>query len=134
MRRVAFLFVCLAGSVASAQTALTAGEIMVRVAANQDQSVKLRRSYVYQQHVHVISSLTNGRVMREETDDYDVVPTADGSKKELKARTGRYFEKGKYVPITVDTRTGKHEDGLDAELTSDFASDVLDDKSKDGIG
>jgi len=134
MRRVAFLFVCLAGSVAMAQTALTADEIMARVAANQDQAEKLRAQYVYQQHVHVVSSQTNGRVMREETDDYDVVPTPEGSKKELKARTGRYFQKGKYVPITNETKASEEDGNLDAELTSGFARDVLNDKSKDGIG
>jgi hypothetical protein len=133
MRRVSLLLVCLFGTVALAQESPTANEIMARVAINQDRAEKLRQEYVYQQHVHVISSLTNGRVMREETDDYDVFPTPDGSKKELKTRTGRYFEKGKYVPISIETKANDH-DGLDGELTSDFARDVLNDKSKDGIG
>ena len=83
MRRVALLLVCVAGS-ALAQSSLTASEIMAQVAANQDRAVQLRKEYVYQQHIHVISSQTNGKVMREETDDYDVVPTPLGSKKELK--------------------------------------------------
>ena len=128
---MAFLLVCLASVIAQAQ--LTASEIMARVAANQDRAEKLRAQYVYQQHVHVVSSKTNGRVMREETDDYDVVPTPGGSKKELKARTGRYYEKGKYVPITMGSKYDES-NGLDAELTSGFARDVLNDKSKDGIG
>lgn len=131
MRRVAFLLVCLAGSVAAAQAPLTANEIMARVAANQDQAVKLREKYVYQQHVHVISRQTNGKVMREETDDYDVVPTPDGSKKELKSRTGQYWKDGKYLQITMDTKSDG-DGGLDEELTSGFARDVLNDKSKDG--
>ena len=130
---MALLLVCLAGPAALAQTAPTAGEIMARVAANQDRAERLRKEYVYQQHVHVVSSQTNGKVMREETDDYDVVPTPEGSKKELKARTGRYFQKGKYLPITLDSKYDE-DGGLDAELTSGFARDVLDDKSKDGIG
>ena len=132
MRRLALLLVCLSG-VGAAQDALTANVIMARVAANQDRAEKLRQEYVYQQHVHVVSSLTNGRVMREETDDYDVVPAPDGSRKELKSRTGRYYEKGKYVPITKGSKYDEA-GGLDAELTSGFARDVLNDKSKDGIG
>lgn len=133
MRRVAFVFVCLLGLATVAQAQFTANEIMARVATNQDRAEKLRAQYVYQQHIHVVSSQTNGKVMREETDDYDVVPTPEGSKKELKSRAGRYYEKGKYIPITPESKYDEN-GGLDAELTSGFAKDVLNDKSKDGIG
>ena len=110
----------------------TADEIMARVATNQDQAEKLRERYVYQQHVHVISRMTNGKVMSEETDDYDVVPTASGSQKQLKARTGKYWKSGKYVEYGMESPAGRNSD-MDAELTRDFARDVLNDKSKDGL-
>ena len=132
MRRVALLFVCLAGSLAVAQTTLTADEIMSRVAANQDKAEKLRKEYVYQQHVHVISRLTNGKLMHEETDDYDVVPTPEGSKKELKARSGKYWEKGKYVDITMDSSRSGDEDLTD-ELSTSLVQDMTNEKSKDGL-
>lgn len=132
MRRLAFLFLCLAGAVASGQTTLTADQIMARVAANQDQAVKLRREYIYQQHVHVISRLTNGKLMREETDDYDVVPTPEGTKKELKARSGKYWAKGKYVDITVDS-AGDGNGDLTDDLSTDLAKEMTNEKSKDGL-
>jgi len=72
--------------------------------------------------------------MREETDDYDVVPTPEGSKKVLKARTGKYFEKGKYLEIQPDSKESENDnDGLDESLTSSFAHDLVNDKSKDGL-
>jgi hypothetical protein len=132
MRRVALLFVCLAGSLALAQTTPTAGEIMARVAINQDKAEKLRQEYVYQQHVHAISSMTNGRLMREVTDDYDVMPTPEGSKKQLKSRTGKYYQKGKYIDIKGESES-KDDDSLDEDLTDGFIKDLVNEKSKDGL-
>ena len=56
-------------------------EIMARVAANQDREEKARAEYVYQQRIHVASLRTNGKLAREETADYLVTPTPDGTKK-----------------------------------------------------
>ena len=134
MKRAASLLVCLAVSAAAAQTTLTAAEIMARVAANQDRAEALRKQYVYQQHVHVISRQTNGKVMCDETDDFDVVPTPDGTKKTLTSRTGKCWHKGKYEELTpADLEHGEN-DGLDKELTHDFVRDLSNDKSKDGLG
>lgn len=74
---------------------LTAGEIMARVAENQDRSEALRKQYIYKQHVHIISHKPGGR-LREESADYDVVPMPDKTEKQLKQLTGRYWHKGKY--------------------------------------
>ena len=57
-----------------ADESLSAENIMARVAANQDRSEKLRSQYIYQQHIRVASRKTNGKVLREETTDYRVVP------------------------------------------------------------
>src|SRR4051794_22020980 len=97
MRGVVLFIVLTAGTLGFGQAALTADEIMARVAANQDSAEALRRQYVYEQHVHVVSKQTNGKLMREETAEYDVAPTEDGTTKKLKTITGRYYQKGKYV-------------------------------------
>lgn len=112
-------------------TQRTADEIMARVAANQDRSEALRRQYVYRQHTHVLSRKPKGRLLREETADYDVVPTADGTQKELKTITGRYWSKGKYE--TFEGEPVPEADSLDGNLIHDFREDLSNEKSKDGL-
>jgi hypothetical protein len=75
---------------------LTADAIMTRVALNQDQDEEMRKQYVCKQHIHIITLKPGGKVMREETTQYDIVPTAMGAQKQLKLLTGRYRHKGKY--------------------------------------
>ena len=58
-------------------TPLTADAIMAKVAANQDRSELARKRYVYHQHIHVVTKKTNGKLMREETTDYHMVPEAE---------------------------------------------------------
>jgi len=112
---------------------LTADIIMARVAANQDRSEALRKQYVYLQHTHVVTHKPKGgRLQREETADYDVTPTPDGTLKKLKRITGRYWQKGKYVTFEADQAPDG--DGLDGSLVKSFRDDLLDDKSKDGLG
>lgn len=137
MRRlslVASLLFFVVGDLAHSQTALplTAEQIMARVAANQDRSEQLRAQYVYRQHIHVASRKTNGKLLREEKADYEVLPDASGSKKTLAKLDGRYLKKGKYVAYS--TEAASNEDGLDAGLVHSFRTDLLDEKSKDGMG
>ena len=73
----------------------TAAEIMARVAVNQDRSESLRKQYIYRQHVHVLTHKPGGRLQREETTDYDMIPQPDGVEKKLKLVTGRYWKKRK---------------------------------------
>ncbi len=115
----------------SANVPLTADAIMARVAANQDRSEELRKQYVYRQHTHILTHKPRGRLLREETADYDVVPTPDGTQKELKLLTGRYWNKGKY-----DTFQGEpvpEADSLDGSLIHDFREDLSNEKTKDGL-
>ncbi|HEY6373038.1 MAG TPA: hypothetical protein VIX37_20845 [Candidatus Sulfotelmatobacter sp.] len=114
-----------------AATALTADAIMARVAANQDRSEELRKQYVYHQHTHILTHKPKGRLVREETADYDVVPTADGTQKELKLITGRYRSKGKYE--TFEGEPVPESDSLDGNLIHDFREDLSNEKSKDGL-
>lgn len=112
---------------------MTADAIMARVAANQDRSEALRKQYVYLQHTHVVTHKPKGgRLQREETADYDVTPTPDGTQKKLKRITGRYWQKGKYVTFEADQAPDG--DGLDGSLVKSFRDDLLDDKTKDGLG
>lgn len=116
---------------AAAQQPLTASEIMARVAANQDRADLLRKQYVYRQHVHVVTRQTNGKLMREETADYDVVPSPDGTQKKLAQLTGRYYHKGKYIDFS--DKEPPDDDSLDRDLTGDFRDDLTNEKSKDGL-
>jgi outer membrane lipoprotein-sorting protein len=107
-------------------------EIMARVAANQDRSQQVRAEYIYQQRIRVATHRTNGKLAREETTDYLVTPTPDGTKKELKHIDGRYWHKGKYLEFQGEPVP--EPDSLDGDLVHDFRDDLSDDKSKDGLG
>jgi hypothetical protein len=113
------------------QAALTADAIMARVALNQDRSEELRKQYVYRQHTHILTHKPKGRVLREETADYDVVPTPDGTQKDLKLLTGRYWNKGKYE--TFQGEPVPEADSLDGSLIHDFRQDLSNEKTKDGL-
>jgi hypothetical protein len=117
---------------ASNQTAPSVQQIMARVAANQDRGQQARAEYVYQQRIHVASLRTNGKLAREETTDYLVTPTPDGTKKELKHIEGRYWHKGKYVEFQGEPvpDTGV----VDSSIVESFRDDLYNDKSKDGLG
>jgi hypothetical protein len=114
-----------------ADSPLTADAIMARVAANQDRSEELRKQYVYRQHTHILTHKPKGRLLREETADYDVVPTPDGTQKELKLLTGRYLNKGKYE--TFQGEPVPQADSLNGNLIHDFREDLSNDKTKDGL-
>jgi len=127
-----------------------ADEIMARVAANQDRSEALRKEYVYKQHVRIVTR-KQSRVMREEIADYDVVPLPDGTQKQLKSLTGRYWNKGEYVDFQAMPvpETGKTDTGLidglrnyqpefkatktDADLIHYLRNYLSNDNSKDGL-
>ncbi len=109
----------------------TAEAIMARVATNQDSSEKLRSQYIYQQHIQVISKKPGGKVLREETADYHVVPKPDHTERTLEQLTGRYWHKGKYEAFSGEPVP--EPDSTDGELVHDFRDDVTNEKSKDGL-
>ena len=114
-----------------ATTPPTADAIMARVAANQDRSEALRKQYVYKQHIHILTHKPGGRLMREETADYGVVPTPDGTEKELQMLVGRYWHKGKYEPFQGEP--APEADSIDGDLIHDFREDLSNEKTKDGL-
>ena len=107
-------------------------QIMARVAANQDRGQQARAEYVYLQRIHVASLRTNGKLAREETTDYLVTPTPNGTTKELKHIDGRYWHKGKYLEFHGEPvpDTGV----VDSSIVESFRDDLYNDKSKDGLG
>jgi hypothetical protein len=111
--------------------ALTGEAIMERVAANQDRSEALRSQYVYKQQIHILTHKPGGKLMREETAAYNVVPTPDGTEKTLTLLTGRYWHKGSFEQFTGESTPD--EDSLDGDLIKDFRNDLSNDKTKDGL-
>jgi hypothetical protein len=111
--------------------ALTAEAIMARVAANQDRSDALRKQYVYKQQIHILTHKPGGKLMREETADYNVAPTPDGTKKALTQLTGRYWHKGRYEQFRGEP--APEENSFDGDLISDLRDDLSDDEAKDGL-
>jgi hypothetical protein len=111
--------------------ALTGEAIMARVAANQDRSEALRKQYVYKQRIHILTQKPGGKLMREETADYNVVPTPAGTKKKLTLLIGRYWHKGKYEQFRGEPTP--EEDSFDGDLINDLRDDLSDDRAKDGL-
>ena len=116
---------------AKADDSLTGDAIMARVATNQDNSQKLRSQYIYHQHIHVISKKPGGKVLREETADYHIVPKPDHTERTLEQITGRYWHKGKYEAFSGEPVPDCG--STDGELIHDFRDDVTGEKPKDGL-
>ena len=132
-RMLGILMLVPLGALAAAdQPAPSVNEIMARVAANQDRGEQARAEYVYQQRIHVATLRTNGKLAREETADYRVVPTPDGTKKELKHIEGRYWHKGNYIEFHSEPVPDSNT--LDGSIVQSFREDLSNDKSKDGLG
>jgi len=129
--RKCVFFLMLVPIAAFAQQLLTADQIMARVAANQDKAVELRAHYVYKQHAHTSSLKTNGKLMREEIDDYDVFPTPKGVDRKLLTLSGRYFHKGKYIDFHGEPIP--YADTIDADLTHDWMHDKDQQTTRDGV-
>ena len=104
---------------------------MARVATNQDSSEKLRSQYIYQQHIKIITRKTSGKILREETADYHVIPKPDHTERTLEQLTGRYWHKGKYEDFSGEPVP--EPDSTDGDLIHEFREDLTNDKSKDGL-
>src|ERR1022692_3603746 len=122
---------------ATAEPPLGADEIMARVAVKQDQAEHARENFVYRQNIVVRLRDSHNKLVREEISDYEVMPGAQTTHKELVKFSGRYARKGSMMSYS---ESGKgHEDGfrneIDADLAHDFGQDLVGDKkSKDGVG
>ena len=134
--------------------ALPAAEaVMARVAANQDQAEAERAKYIYVQHARMVSR-RGGTVMCEETTDYRMTPSSDGSHEELLGLDGRQLTNHKCVsyrallpeqanietkntpdkdegPATI--RVTVSDENMDRDLVEKMRWNLIHDKSKDGI-
>jgi len=124
------LLFCFLAIGAFAQQPLTADQIMARVAANQDVAVNARSQYVYKQHIHTTSHQTNGKLMREERQDYDIFPTPKGSERKLTSVVGTYRSKGKLVEFHGEPVPD--ENSIDAGLTHSLLEDSDERAGKEG--
>jgi hypothetical protein len=135
-----------------------AESVMVRVAANQDQSQAERAHYVYVQHAKM-SSRRGNTVKCEEITDYRVTPEENGSHQQLLKLDGRMLQHHQYVHYTAlldknhnsgssvevkkddSTADGDHNDlsvtvggdSADREIVENMRQNLTQDKSKDGL-
>jgi hypothetical protein len=118
---------------AADEPALTADEIMARVAENQNRAQEMRSAFVYHQNVLVRLSRSNGKLAREEYSEYTVTPTPQGTRKERTLFRGKYVDHGKTV--NFDTPGYEHKKiDADASLGNSMAESFTNDKkSRDGI-
>jgi hypothetical protein len=124
MARMALLLLVALGSTpASASAAnLDAAEIMARVAENQDRAVERRKEFVYHQKARVRLLKTNGKMLWDETREYNVTPTADGAEFQLTRRYGERRKSRDFEPFDL-LEEGETE-GLDPELVDSFHDDL----------
>jgi hypothetical protein len=107
--------------------------IMARVARNQDEAQKLRQAYVYSQSLLLRFRQSNGKVVREETREYAVMPTDTGTTKELTRFAGSYEKDGRMIPYSQPGFIYRDTD-IDGELINSLADDLANDRnSRDGI-
>jgi hypothetical protein len=150
MRRLllAAAIAVLAGPATVAQTAaapdaLSADQIMAKVAANQDRTEAARTHYIFQQHIRIASRKPGGKLMCEEVTDSRVSPRAKGSHQELLTLDGRYWQKGRYVHYTTlqeqetsgpkgkEAKTEKEDlDGMDIDLVENLRKNLTNDGSE----
>jgi hypothetical protein len=82
------------GASGAGQSALTADSIMARVAARQTQAIALRTEYVYQQRISITTRKPDGKLMRQETAEYEIVPGDSGLERNLRKLDGKYWTRG----------------------------------------
>lgn len=118
--------------------------IMRKMAANTDAATDARRQYVYHQHVRSSLRKSNGEVVCREAREYNVVPQATRTEKQLTSFSGACLQGKQMVPYSAPgkARAGLRERGADPdngqsderESIAGFIDDLANDsKSRDGI-
>jgi hypothetical protein len=108
------------------------GDIMARVAANQERAQAARQAMVFEQNVLIRLHRGNGRLAREEEYHFTVTPTPDGIVKQRTAFAGKYG-KGKEL-IAYDTPGFEYKGvDIDGELAKELVEEFTNDKSRDGV-
>lgn len=107
-------------------------DILAAVARSQEQGEKAREQFTFRQETRVRLLRGGGKVAREETRVYDVLPKEKGFDRHLVALKGQYEKSGKLHPYTDPEFRHKKLD-LDGELANDFADDMGGDDEGGGI-
>ncbi len=115
---------------------MTAGEIMARVAVNQDRAESARSAFVYRQNIAIRLRDSHGKLVREEISDFQAIPDVQHTRKELVRFAGRY-RKGNSM-VSYDKSGDNQEDGFryeaDTHLAHNLRDDLINDaKSRDGV-
>lgn len=111
--------------------ALTAAEIMAKVAVNQDKTQELRKQYVYEQRIIIATHKTNGKLMRRELASYSVTPSNAKTSRKMTSLEGRYWHKGEYIGFSKEEEADRG--NVDGIIVSAFREDLGDSNSKDGL-
>jgi hypothetical protein len=124
-----------------------AADIMAKVAANQDRAEAERAHYVYVQH-STMSSRKGKTIQCEEVTDYRITPSDSGVHDELVKLDGRLRVNGSYVTYhslaPEDSKSGVENDkdsvsitiggdSADRDMVEHMRSNLMHDKSKDGL-
>jgi hypothetical protein len=109
--------------------------IMSQVAAHQDQAEQVRARYTYTQKVRIRAIHSNGKLSREESCVYNVIPNDKGTKKDLAQCRGCYESKGQFVEYHKSGESNPDRKiDIDADLLPGLRDDLVNDKeSKDGL-
>lgn len=109
------------------------GDILRRVAENQEKAVAARLSIVYTQETRTRLMRGGGKLAREEKRRYTVAPTATSTEKKLDSFEGQYRKGGQLIPYT-DPKFRYKDMDIDGELMEGMTEDMVNDKhSRDGI-
>ena len=111
--------------------ALTAAEIMAKVAVNQDKAQELRKQYIYDQRIIIATHKTNGKLMRRELASYSVTPSNAKTSRKMTSLEGHYWHKGKYIDFSKEEEADRG--NVDGVIVSAFREDLGDSDSKDGL-
>jgi hypothetical protein len=111
---------------------LSAEDIMCRVAENQERAETSRAAYVYDMNVFVRLKRANGKLAREESRDYVVVPGPKGARRKLIKVEGKILDGHSERPYSTAGYRTKNMD-IDGALTSSFAREVMWRKDRSGV-
>jgi hypothetical protein len=109
--------------------------IMSQVAVHQDQAEELRAKYIYTQKVRIRALHSNGKLSREESCVYNVMPTAQGTQKDLVQCQGRYQNQGQLVKYqSHGEEISNKKIDIDASLVPSLRDGLINDtESRDGL-
>ncbi|MEX2300187.1 MAG: hypothetical protein WD733_04570 [Bryobacterales bacterium] len=99
-----------------------AAKIMARVAENQDRAVEQRKEFVYRQKARVRLLKSNGKLVWDETREYNVTPTPEGTEFELTRRFGERRQDRELE--SFDLLDESEAEGIDPELVDEFHDDL----------